>query len=303
MNASKKNRQTRQIPPSKPSADTSPADEPQAPTVGQEEQLLSQHAAQMLVEFFASIEHEFRTPLAIIKGYASMLLRQGQHTLSQDQRESLQAIQDAEGRLEVLTNRLLEIAQLEAGLLALTLSPVNLPVLAHEMITHAQQQLPEVLQDRFTFALHLRDQQGKPAQDIPWISADLLSLRKILKELLENAMRFSPQGGRIDIIIGPAPLTAAPGVFQPSLPTYPFVELCVCDTGIGIPEEQLERIFEQFYQVDTRLTREVNGLGLGLALCRELVALHQGHIWAKSCPAGGSAFHLWLPLEERPVVA
>ena len=80
--------------------------------------------------------------------------------------------------------------------------------------------------------------------------------------------------------------------------TPAFLEICVCDYGLGIPEEHLERIFEHFYRVDTRLTREVNGLGLGLTVCQHLVALHQGRIWAESCPDGGSAFHIWLPLED-----
>lgn len=283
---------------------TSPPEErPRSSQESQAEETPSQQAAHALVEFFATIEHEFRTPLAIIKGYTSMLLRQGQQTLSQDQREALHTIQDAETRLEVLTNRLLAIVQLQAGQFPLTRDLVDLSLLAHEVLTQTRQQLSEVLRDRYPFALHLRDHQGQPTQAIPAISGDLSSLRTILQELLENAMRFSPQGGRIDIIIEPAPLAASPSVFQPSLPPYPFLELCVCDDGIGIPEEHLERIFERFYRVDTSLTREVNGLGLGLALCRELVALHQGHIWAESCPAGGSAFHLWLPLEPLPTVA
>ncbi len=78
-----------------------------------------------------------------------------------------------------------------------------------------------------------------------------------------------------------------------------MLEICVCDHGVGIPPEHLERIFDRFHRVDTRLTRETSGLGLGLTICKFLVELQYGVIWAESCPAGGSAFHVWLPLEEE----
>jgi signal transduction histidine kinase len=76
-----------------------------------------------------------------------------------------------------------------------------------------------------------------------------------------------------------------------------MVEICVCDLGLGIPFDHLDRIFDRFHRVDTRLTREVNGLGLGLTICKHIVELHEGLIWAESCPAGGSAFHVRLPVD------
>ena len=83
--------------------------------------------------------------------------------------------------------------------------------------------------------------------------------------------------------------------FEPTL--RQMVEICVCDYGLGIPAEHLDRIFDRFHRVDTRLTREVNGLGLGLTICKHIVELHDGVIWAESCPAGGSAFHVRLPVD------
>jgi len=79
----------------------------------------------------------------------------------------------------------------------------------------------------------------------------------------------------------------------------PMLEMCVCDHGIGIPPDHLQRIFDRFHRVDTRLTRATSGIGLGLTICKLLVELHGGVIWAESCPAGGSAFHVWLPVEEE----
>ena len=78
-----------------------------------------------------------------------------------------------------------------------------------------------------------------------------------------------------------------------------MVEICVRDHGIGIPPAHLERIFDRFHRVDTRLTREVNGLGLGLAICKRIVELHGGVIWAESEVGKGSAFHVWLPMDGR----
>jgi signal transduction histidine kinase len=268
-----------------------------------EEEHRFRQAEHTFLEFIATLEHEFRTPLAIIKGSTSMLFHEGQSLLSQDQREAIQMIQDAEARLEVLANRLIEFTQLEAGLLALTTTVVDLPSLVRQVLTSTQQRLPATLQEKFTFALFLRNQEGKPAQDLPLVPGDRQVLRKVLQHVLDNAIRFSPQGGSIEIVIGLSPLTPLPSTTRPPLPFSPGLELCVCDYGIGIPEEYLERIFERFYRIDTSLTREGHGLGLGLPLCRLLLGLQQGHIWAESCPAGGSAFHIWLPLEQVPSAA
>jgi signal transduction histidine kinase len=76
-----------------------------------------------------------------------------------------------------------------------------------------------------------------------------------------------------------------------------MLEICVRDSGIGIPQEHIGRIFDHFHRVDTRLTREVNGLGLGLAICKRIVELHDGVIWAESEVSKGSTFHVWLPLD------
>ncbi len=81
----------------------------------------------------------------------------------------------------------------------------------------------------------------------------------------------------------------------------PALEIAVHDTGVGIPAEHLGRIFDQFHRVDTRLTREVDGLGLGLAICKRIVELHGGAIWAESEPGAGSTFHVLLPFEDRSV--
>jgi signal transduction histidine kinase len=252
----------------------------------------------LIVELLNTIGHEFRTPLAVIKGYSSMLLRHEEQLSPEERRELHSAIQEAGTQLGSLLDQVLELAQLEVGAVQLDQGTVDIPSLTHEAITKAQQRVPEQLRDCLTFHLHLRDESGNEGQDVPLVRGDPRSVHKLLTHLLENAIRFSPEGGRIDVIVQPvsqARLLSA-SVHLADLPS--FLEICVCDYGIGIPDEHLERIFERFYRVDTSLTREVNSLGLGLALCRHLVALHHGRIWAESCSAGGSAFHTWLPMAE-----
>ncbi len=256
----------------------------------------TQETIQPFTELLATLGHELRTPLAAIKGYSSMLLYQEEQLSPQERREFLQAIQEASQRLELLTERLLEMTSLEAGAIELDQGAVDMLALVQETILRAQKHVPRPLQDRVTFHTHPRDAYGNPTSVVPPVRGDRRRLRTVLEHLLENAIRFSPDGGRIDVILRPALPTRAAHIPDQQAPTSPFLEICVCDYGIGIPDEHLELIFERFHRVDTRLTREVNGLGLGLAICQHLVTLHQGRIWAESCPAGGSAFHVWLPV-------
>ena len=261
-----------------------------------------QQTERLLVELLATIGHEFRTPLTVINGYTSTLLRRDRQLSPEEQREFLQMIQEACKRQEFLTDRLFEIAQLEAGAFQIEDSLVDVPSLAREAIAFAERHVPEPLRDSFTFHLQCRDEVGNQTQEVPPVKGDVRSLRKVLEHLLENAIHYSPAGGRIDVIARPAPQRGIASDPDQTLHTSPFLEICVSDFGLGIPDEYLERIFEHFYRVDNRLTREVNGLGLGLTVCKYLVALHHGRIWAESCPDGGSAFHVWVPLVDLPAV-
>jgi signal transduction histidine kinase len=258
----------------------------------------SQLSEHLLVELLATIGHEFRTPLSVIQGTTSMLLRQRQQLPAEEQLEFLHMIQTAGERLEFLTERLLELAQLQVGAIQLEYRVVDVSSVVREAIAHVEQEVPASLRDRVSFYLHCRDEVGNQTQEVPSVRGDVRRLREVLDQLLENAVRFSPNGGRIDVIARPAPQGGPASDLDQSLERPSFLEICVCDLGVGIPDASLQRIFERFYRVDTSLTREVNSLGLGLTICEYLVALHQGRIWAESCTAGGSAFHLWLPLAE-----
>jgi len=265
-------------------------------------------------ELLATVSHELRSPLTAIKGYAATLLRHDHRISREERRDFLLAIQNASNRLELIVDRLLEMSQLEAGAIAIQPSAVNVVQIADEALMMAEQRVAEQSPGRFAFHLHLKDTSGRSVSDEPLILADPRRLREVLDNLLENAMLYSPEGGVIDVVIHPVqqPISQSPvqnavrieeqdrsGVVSTSTQKpHQLLEICVCDHGSGIPPEHIERIFERFHRVDTRLTREVNGLGLGLTISKYIVELHNGLIWAESCPAGGSAFHVCLPVND-----
>jgi len=172
------------------------------------------------------------------------------------------------------------------------------------------------LPGRFVFGLQLENAEGSVSQSVPLILADPRRLREVFDNLLENAITYSPEGGVVKVSIRPvvqgqtslkgAPTAASKlqsdGLSTTHIPRK-MLEMCVTDSGQGIPVEHLERIFDRFHRVDTRLTREVNGLGLGLAICKRIVELHNGVIWAENKPHGrGSAFYVRLPMSEIPIL-
>jgi signal transduction histidine kinase len=245
-------------------------------------------------ELLATVSHELRSPLASIKGYAATLLRHERRISREERHEFLLAITEA-------SDRLLEMSQLETGDITLELTAVNLAYLVREAITAVEQRLiaPEHLDRQCTLTLYLENERGMPTTEEPVIWADRHRLREVLDNLVENAIHYSRDGGAIEITIRPI-FTPSHTIIPPApQDIQPMVEIAVRDHGIGIPRAHLGRIFERFHRVDTGLTREVNGLGLGLAVCKRIVELHGGTIWAESDIGQGSTFHVWLPVDAR----
>jgi signal transduction histidine kinase len=258
-------------------------------------------------EVLATVSHELRSPLTTIKGYTATLLRHERRLLREERRQFLLAIHEGTERLERIVNRLLEVSQLEADEVMLATMPIDMLPLVREAMSVAKDGLSAQRAGRFTFGLVIEDSAGNPAEGGPLVEGDPRLLREVLDNLLENAINYSPEGGAITVVVRPfgtsGPLI--PGQSAPGHSTQeheegrmrrPMLELDVQDTGIGIAPEHIGHIFERFYRADLRLTREVSGLGLGLAICKRIVELHGGAIWAESLPGGGSTFHVLLPL-------
>ncbi|MEO7021117.1 MAG: HAMP domain-containing sensor histidine kinase [Ktedonobacteraceae bacterium] len=271
-------------------------------------------------ELLATVGHEFRGPLTTIQGYATTLLRQDQQLAPQERQDFLQAISDASTHLGKLVNRFLELAQFETNALPFVPASVDLVALAQEAIIAVQKTRPHAL--ILTPPQLNRRSSGEQPEETPHrdalaVSGDRRWLRTMLDILLENAVAYSPQEGLIEVSIEPAD----PVYLRTALSTYSgpdnhvalilpgtfqeheaLLAIRVRDHGRGIPPEQLSRIFQRFYRVDTRLTRDVNGLGLGLALCKAIVALHRGMLWVESRMGVGSTFHILLPREATATI-
>ena len=278
-------------------------------------------------ELLATVSHELRSPLASIQGYTATLLRHERRMAREERHEFLLAIHDASQRLSVVIDRLLELSQLETETISLNRVPVNLIYLAREAIiareqylqgTDAKSSVPPEMQEhatpaKWTFALRVEDRHGNQTDEAPVLEADRRLLRQVLDQLLENAVLYSPEGGKIAVglrtrgaeqVYQFSQTLAQPSVGQRSSVSFPpswswhqpMVEMWVADHGIGIADAHLEQIFHRFYRVDTSLTRVVSGLGIGLTMCKQIVELHGGLLWAESEVGKGSTFHVLLPL-------
>ncbi|WP_052889591.1 sensor histidine kinase [Thermogemmatispora carboxidivorans] len=246
-------------------------------------------------ELLATLSHELRSPLAVIRAAVSTLLRHERRLPLAERRLLLESAQTAGEHLIQLCDRFLELSELEAGLLHLEPTAVDPLSVVHEALLAAEQRLPPEQANAFSFQVMPLDASGSPTEGVPLVLADRRRLREILDHLLENAVRFSPEGGEIRVILRPQAIPAT-GEAQPA----PAVEICVSDQGRGIPPEQLPQIFQRFYRGDSGLARQTGGLGLGLALCRYLAELQGGQIWAESESGQGSTFHLLLPALTGP---
>lgn len=274
-------------------------------------------------ELLATVSHELRSPLASIKGYAATLLRHERRISREERHEFLIAINEASDRLALLIARLLEMSQLDTGAITIERSSVNIVDLAREAVAIAKQRLEashhseeiSATNKQLTFILRIDDSKGMPVEGEVYIQADRYRLREVLDHLLENAVNYSPQRGTVEITIhlldthgyveeGPGSVNNIDGAafrnaaLRSKYRNQQMVEISVRDDGGGIPSEHLERVFDRFHRVDTGLTREVNGLGLGLAICNRIVELHEGVIWAESSPGAGSRFRVWLPVDS-----
>jgi signal transduction histidine kinase len=221
-------------------------------------------------ELLSTLAHEMRTPLTSIKGYCTALLMEETSFDPKVQRGFLEIIDEECDTLESLVHDLLESSIIDAGLLRLELQPVMLPQLSRAVIDEIARRT-----DRHRFVIDF-------PEEFPIVDADPDRVTQVLRNLLDNAVKYSPYG-RLVILRGESRENE--------------VIVSVADQGVGISPEHLNRLFEKFFRVDSGLRRHVVGSGLGLPICRTIVEAHSGQIWAESKVGQGSTFYFTLPLE------
>ncbi len=216
-------------------------------------------------DFIANVSHEFKTPLTAIQGFAETLLG-GALDDQTNRARFTEIIREHARRLARITDDLLKLSRIEAGRLELESRPVDVARLVSGCIETARFKA-EAKGIRVTVELQER---------LPPVRGDAVQLGEVLQNLLDNALQYTPPGGRIDVR---------------AYSNGHEIIFTVSDTGIGIPESDLERIFERFYRVDAARSREAGGTGLGLSISRHIVEAHGGRIWVESAVGQGSRFH------------
>lgn len=239
-----------------------------------------QEAERLKASFLATMSHELRTPLTSVIGYSEMLLEGLAGAVSKEQRDYLKTILSKADQLLQLITSILDVSMLEAGTPEIRREPVAIRDLVDSVLTSLDDRLKE---------RQVTVTEARP--NVPRVVGDRAQLREILKQLLDNAVKFTSQGERIDIELGVGPM-------QPDHVTphgQAGVRIVVQDSGIGISSEQQANIFEPFYQADSSSTRQYGGSGLGLTLAKRYVEAHGGRIWVNSTSGKGSAFTVALP--------
>lgn len=227
-------------------------------------------------EFISIVSHELRTPLTSILGYTELML--AREFKPNEQREFVKTVYDQANHLSQIVEDLLGVSRLEAGTVRLNQWVVSLRQLIGEMIA----QLNTHISSRHRVVLDV-PQRLTPA----YLDRD--KIKQVLVNLVTNAIKYSPKGGEIVLRVRD---DAALPVGHPE---GQFLLVSVSDQGIGIPSDDLPRIWERFYRVDNSNTRRIGGTGLGLSITKSLVELHDGRIWAESTVGGGSTFFFTVP--------
>jgi signal transduction histidine kinase len=237
-------------------------------------------------QFLANMSHELRTPLNAIIGFSELLEDEIIGPLNEKQKKYVSNILNSGRHLLQLINDILDLAKVEAGRIALEPSPVDAAVVLSNVQT-----IVKTLAAKNNIALAV---EADP--DLSMITADEPKFKQIMYNLLSNAIRFTPNGGRVKVTARRVRRGAGRELEMLGADRGDGIEVSVSDTGVGIKPEDQERIFREFEQVDSSYARAQPGTGLGLALTRRLVELHGGRIWVESEGDGkGSTFTFVLP--------
>jgi len=230
-------------------------------------------ASALKLDLVSMLSHEMRTPLASIKGFASALRIEGTEWDSDTRDEFLRTIEDEADHMTRLVEDILESAAIDAGLLRTTIEPILLPPIARRVIERISIQ-----------SKHHRFVQMF-SNTFPVIEADPARIEQVLTNLIDNAVKYSPDGGLI-VVRGERRASE--------------VIISVVDQGIGIAPEHLNKLFERFYRASPEHRQHIIGTGLGLPISESIVRAHGGRIWAESVVGSGTTLSFTLPIHSPP---
>jgi signal transduction histidine kinase len=229
-------------------------------------------ANQLKTEFLSNMSHELRSPLHTVIGFAELLAEGLEGPLSEKQKRFVAHIHNDSLHLLDLINDLLDLSKIEAGHLELRHEAFHIGAVVEEALSSVRPRATaKSVEIRTDVSISVA------------VFADRLRFRQILHNLLTNALKFTPDGGKVSV---------------EAVPREDFAEISVSDTGIGIPEDQHQAVFDKFYQVRAATKGGLEGTGLGLAITKRLVEQHGGRIWVTSEPGNGSCFAFTIPLER-----
>jgi len=230
----------------------------------------AQEAIRIRDQFFSIAAHELRTPITALMGYTQLLQRRVARvgTLQARDLQSLQALADQSRRLDRLISALLDLSRIQTGQLSLDVGPVDLGALVRQVVDDMR---PTLEQHTLTLTT--------PATPL-WVTGDEIRLEQVVQNLLQNAVKYSPEGGAITIQVDR---------------DGDLARLRVGDQGMGIPPAALPQLFQRFYRAPNVDPRQISGLGIGLYVIKEIIALHGGQVLVDSVEGRGSTFTVTLP--------
>ncbi len=222
-------------------------------------------------DFISIVSHELKTPLTSIRGFVRLINAERAGPISEKQRHYLEIVEKQAVGLTKLINDLLDISRIESGMIGVVLQPLSLEGIIDNIVFQMANLASEKDVEIIT----------QLEEGLPMIYADRDRIDQVIINLLDNAIKFTDPGGRVTISARCANGSC-------------LVE--ITDTGEGIPQSELPHIFDKFYQVESTMTRQRGGIGLGLPICKELIKAHGGEIWVRSALGKGTTFSFTLPL-------
>jgi signal transduction histidine kinase len=223
----------------------------------------------------ALVSHELKNPLTSIKGYTQLLRAQLEQKpgppLTEQEQLCLRVVEEEADRLSMLASDVIDVSRLQSGRLVLRIDELDLVALTRQVVERQQ----------ITTKDHLL--KLKTDSEAIWLEGDRNRLEQVLLNLIGNAIKYSPQGGTIDISVAESADAQS-------------AQVSIHDCGIGIPQDQQARLFARFSRASNASIHGITGTGLGLFLCRELIERHGGRIWLESEEGKGSTFTFVLPL-------